>query len=110
MEHSIYVVSDKERKHFKVGYSNYKTVRDRLKQYISHNPEVVIQGFFKVPYKLYEKSIQTELKKLGYIPCPIKGQKEWFNGSVELTLINEIIDKITEDLKYTKLLEICDVD
>ena len=66
---------------FKVGYTFSNNPLKRIRQYISHNPEIDLSGIFEVPNKHYEKMVQYEVKKIFPI-CKTKGQKEWFLGNI----------------------------
>ncbi|HRZ18505.1 MAG TPA: GIY-YIG nuclease family protein [Methanofastidiosum sp.] len=90
----LYLVRDKDNTKFKVGCTFSENPRDRLRQYVSHNPDVVICGYWKVPNKKFEGYVQTELKKQWFKPCIRKGQKEWFEGSVDTYNIDSILNKL----------------
>lgn len=92
-KHYVYLVRNKDSTKFKIGYTK-NNPRIRLKQYISHNPDIVVCGYWRVRNKEYEKYIQTELKLQWFKPCLQKGQKEWFEGSTDLKNIDSIIEKI----------------
>lgn len=92
-QYYVYLVKDKDNTKFKIGCTG-DNPKKRLKQYISHNPDVIICGYWKVKNKEYEKYIQTELKKQWFKPCIRKGQVEWFEGSTDLHNIDFIINKL----------------
>ena len=89
----VYLVRDQENTKFKIGCTTTDP-KKRLRQYISHNPDVVICGYWRVKNKEYEKYIQIELRKQWFKPCVRKGQKEWFLGSTDIGNIDSIIKKL----------------
>lgn len=83
---------------FKVGYSSDPF--RRLKDYKTHNPQVMIIGIFKVSDKSIEKSIHMELLKRGYKKST---QPEWFQGDLSSKQLESIISIINTKRKYCGL-------
>jgi len=92
-KHYLYLVRNKENILFKIGYTSQQNPRKRIRQYISHNPDIKVSGYWEVPNKNFDIYVQNELKKLWYKSCLVKGQKEWFEGIIENKELEEIIER-----------------
>lgn len=89
--HYIYLVKNKNHTLSKIGYTFTNNPKNRLHKYVSHNPECVIAGIWKVKNKDMEKRVHLELVKRDFVKCNIKHQKEWFVGNILLLEIDQIL-------------------
>ena len=100
----IYLVKNLKHTLFKVGYTSSQNPLNRIRNYISHNPEIQLIDIWEVPSKDYEKLVQYEIGKT-FPKCKIKGQQEWFLGNIfkfEITNMIYLWQKIDENnLKKT---------
>jgi gamma-glutamyltranspeptidase len=103
-KHYLYLIHNKGYTKSKVGYTFSKNPLNRLKQYITHNPEINIdlRNIFEVPEKVFEKLVQMGLLKK-YKKVKTKGQKEWYEGNITKNEVKNIIADI-EERGFYKLL------
>ena len=98
-KHYVYLVETKDSNRFKVGRTSQQDPRQRLRSYISHNPDTRILGFWNIPSPNIEKSIYYALIKAGFKPVQVKGQKEWFTGTMTERIMSKIVEE--ENTKYS---------
>ena len=87
----LYLVVSDDNTKFKIGYSI--NPKSRSINYTTHNPSCIFMGYFEVPNKKYETYIHYELLKKQFIHCKIKGKTEWFNGTLSLSELRDMIEK-----------------
>jgi hypothetical protein len=95
-KHYIYLVKNSNHTKFKLGRTFTSNPRNRLKNYITHNPDVKIEGFWEVPNEKFEKFVFVEVIKLGFLKDNTKHQKEWFWGNIFKFEVENIINKLKE--------------
>lgn len=101
-KHYIYLVKNEKHTKFKIGRTFTSNPRNRLKKYISHNPDVKIEGFWEVPSEKFEKFVYFELIKLGFIKDNTKHQREWFFGNIFKFEIDTMLKKLMEQHEELK--------
>jgi len=95
-KHFLYLVKNKTNTRFKIGYTFTKDPKIRLRQYVSHNPDTEMHGWWEVKNKTYEQLIHLEILKMGFPKVLLKGQQEWFEGNIFSFEIKNIINKFEE--------------
>lgn len=94
MKKCVYLIENKEKNLFKIGFTT--NILNRRRHYKTHNPESKILAYVEVNEKYIEESVRMSLKKKGY---KITYGREWFTGSLNIRDFRNLVKETNERRK-----------
>lgn len=92
MAYYLYLVRQKDNSKFKIGYTT--NPKQRYHHYKTHSLDVEIICYKEIPDKKLEKLVEYELLKNNFKKCISKQYTEWFEGYIDYTYFNTLLDKV----------------